>query len=554
MAKSQGPGPDYDTLTRQVIQDLLAGNPPNGAQPTDFGPWANRVEILLKAYERGGQGAVYWEFNLMQDDLDLAAMMAGDDPQPAPNTQQATQQSPPPNPSGPTLTQPPVRLYIDQSPDDEGNAQCVNAVFGGQFVYCEAYGYLHWNGRFWSAGDAEAALERAIVFTLKQRRVYAVKANQEAIAKASQPSAKRVRDCKFLFRSLVTVDVTDFDKFPELLNCNNGVLDLRTGILTPHDPGQRFTYCVPVDYVANADQTLWRMFLQDVVGHGTPAIDYLQWAIGYSLTGYTREECLFYVFGPTRSGKGTFTETLLALLPKPIGVEVDFTTFTANRDQDSQNFDLAPLKPARLVFASESNKYQGLNTGKIKALTGGNEVRCAFKHRDHFSYQPQYKIWLVSNHPVNADVDDDAAWYRVKVIEFPNSMANKEDKSLKQKMREPVNLQGVLAWAVQGAMAWLNSPNGLITPASVQQATQKHRSDLDFVRTWLDECTVVDPAGWETSEDVYRSYSEWCKANGVKAKEQRGLSTSLKAKGFQVNVQRWTGTKNRKGILGLQIV
>ena len=335
------------------------------------------------------------------------------------------------------------------------------------------------------------------------------------------------------------------------------MLNLATGQLTPHDPAQRYTYCVPVEYDPSADQRMWREFLVDVVGSGPEVIEYLQMAIGYTLTGYTREECLFYVFGPTRSGKGTMTETLLALLPKPVALEVDFTTFTAARDHDTQNFDLAPLKPARVLFASESNRYQALNSSKVKSLTGGNEVRCAFKHRDHFSYRPQYKMWLVSNHPVNADVDDDALWYRVKVIEFPTSFADREDTSLKLRMKHPDNLCGVLAWAVEGAIKWfaLGSHGlGPKTPDAVTVTTRQHRSDLDYVQAWLDECCSIDPAHWSANEDVYRSYRLWCTDNGVEAKKIRMFMLSLKAKGFIVSVQRKLNSINRRGIVGLRII
>ena len=102
----------------------------------------------------------------------------------------------------------------------------------------------------------------------------------------------------------------------------------------------------------------------------------------------------------------------------------------------------------------------------------GDWVRCAFKHRDHFEYRPQFKIWLVSNHPVNADVDDDAAWYRLKVIEFPNSFVGREDKTLKERMKSPENLKAVLAWAIQGAIMWYGlGAQGLQTPPEIEQAT-----------------------------------------------------------------------------------
>jgi len=167
------------------------------------------------------------------------------------------------------------------------------------------------------------------------------------------------------------------------------VLNLRTGELADHHPSQRFTHCTTVAYKPSTSTAMLSAWLAEAVQGGGDTVAWLQTAVGYSLTGHTREEVLFYLYGPPRSGKGTLTEMLLALLGAPLAKEVNFGTFTAQRTGDSQNFDLAPLKPCRLVAASESNTYERFNEAKVKSLTGGNEVYCAFKHQTHFAYRPQ---------------------------------------------------------------------------------------------------------------------------------------------------------------------
>jgi putative DNA primase/helicase len=299
-----------------------------------------------------------------------------------------------------------------------------------------------------------------------------VRANKhEEIVRASKPDARNVRNAKFMLQSLLRERIDTFDQSPDHLNVRNGVLDLRTGTLLPHRPHQRFTYCLPVAYAPDAGTTAWRQFLRQVVGGGEEVVAFLQTAVGYSVTGHTREEKLFYLYGPTRSGKGTFTETLLTLLGKPLATEVDFTTFTRERDNDASNFDLAPLKPARLLIASESSRHQLLHAAKIKQLTGGNDIRCCFKHRDHFEYRPGFTIWLVSNHDVHADPDDTAAWGRVVRLEFPHSFSGREDTTLKERMKRPENLQAVLAWAVEGATRWY--AQGLRVPPSCRTGSER---------------------------------------------------------------------------------
>lgn len=447
-----------------------------------------------------------------------------------------------------------IRTFLTEPTDDDGNSKCAYAMFGDKFLYCEAFGWMAWTGTHWRQDDAQADIDRAIMAMLKARRIAGVQFEKEHIVKATAGTAKRVRDTKSVFRTLVTTDVSDFDQDPDVLNVANGVLDLRTGALTPHAPTQRFTYCIGTDYDPNADENLWREFLEANVSGGQVVLDYLQMAVGYTFTGHTSEECLWYVFGPSRSGKGTFTEVLLRLMGSPLSVEVDFATFTSKREGDTQNFDLAPLKPARMVVTSESNRYETLNAGKIKQLTGGNYVRAAYKHRDLFTYRPQFKPWLVSNQPINADVDDDALWYRVKVIEFPVGHIGNEDKTLKPKMKAAENLRGVLRWAVEGAKRWYDAPDGLKHPEEIVTATKKQRDEIDYIAGWLEECaSQSDPEWWSSNAEAYESYQHWCRQGGVTPKMIRGFLRALRGKGLLCDVPETIDGRKHKGIKGIRI-
>jgi putative DNA primase/helicase len=212
-------------------------------------------------------------------------------------------------------------------------------------------------------------------------------------------------------------------------------------------------------------------------------------------------------------------------------MEVDFNTFTARRDGNDQNFDLADMKPSRLVFASESNKYQSLNPGKIKQLTGGNYIQAAFKHKNRFSYRPQYTVWLSSNHKVMGDPEDDALWYRVLIVEFPNSHAGREDTALKARLKSPEAQQGILKWVVDGAVGWYMNDR-LHVPEQVKLATQAHRDELDHVALWIEDLTENDSESFTPASELYQSYETWCKVNGVEPKKQKELWQALTRRGY----------------------
>lgn len=441
-------------------------------------------------------------------------------------------------------------FMLKEGAHDEGNARCVHRLYDGKFLYNSSFGWLEHTGTHWIIEEAESAVERAITETLIARANASLRsgAPDSDLIKRCIPNAGKVQGAKAQLKSLVSVGTHEFDSEPDLLNCKNGVVDLRTGEITPHKPSQRFMHCTAIDYDPNADQDTWVNWLTEAVG--AEVENWLQIAVGYSLTGHTREEIMFYLFGPPRSGKGTFTETIMDVLGTPLSGVVGFHTLTAPSEADTQNFNLAPLHNARFIAASESNQYERFNEAKVKLVTGGDKIQCSFKHKTPFSYRPKYKIWLSSNQPVNADPDDDAVWGRLRVVKFPHSYLGNENKSLKQQMRTPAVMRGILAWAVLGAIRWYQLGNsGLPELQSSMAEKKEHREALDNVQSWLSECAELADNGFTANADLYLSYERWCKNNGVEPKKQKGLSQSLIRKGLKDDR---TTTKDRKTVRGFK--
>ena len=535
------PGDDAQLAFEEFIEYLVLATSGQYDRPPEtltvsrdkFGPWVETASLIQTAWRtEGTEGARRAVAVIAKNQPKLSAALAGDD------------------------YVDPAEL-LDAGTEDEGNAQAFKIVYGEKFLYVEQFGWMFWTGTHWDDEGAEAALDRAIVDVLKRRRKAAVDAQNEAVVKAAKTSSYRLRGCKAMLTSILFATVGEFDADPDLLNVRNGALNLRTGDLTPHNPRQRFTYCVNTAYDADADKSTWVEWLSRTLDNDAEKIAYLQEAVGYSLTGHTSEEIMFYLHGPTRAGKGTFTETLNKTLGKPLSVEVAFETFSAKRGPDNQNFDLAGLKACRVVIAGESEQYTRLNTGRILTLTGGNEVTCAKKHKDPFQYYPSFKVWLASNEPLNTDPDNEAIWARVKIIRFPNSYLGREDKTLKKRLLSAANRRGVLAWAAEGARRWYSRGSaGMPTPDAVRLVTEERRIELDNVQQWMDDCTKKNEDAFTVNADVYASYSRWCENNGVNAKGKGGLTRSLKGKGFEAGIPRYVShlAGTYRGVVGLEVV
>jgi len=419
---------------------------------------------------------------------------------------------------------------FDGGKHDLGNAQFTLDQHADKFAYSDSLGWLYHTGTHWATDAAEAEVHAATVDALKARCALALKQNDLDLLKIATPTAKHTRDALYHFKHMVTTPTGAFDAEKHLLNCQNGVVDLRTGELATHEPSNRFTYCVPTAYKPGERSELWEGLLLDWFNQEHEVMLYLQRCFGYTLTGESKEECLFFVSGPGRAGKGTLVNTVAGLLGAPLAQGVQFNAFT--NTNDAQNFRLAPLRNARMVTASESRKGERLNEAIVKQITGRDAIQAAHKYGAPFTFTPAFKLWLMSNESPRGDVDDDAFWYRVRLFTLTKSHMGSEDNGIKDTLTRQAHREGLLSWLVHGAVRYY--AKGLGTPATVMQNAQNARQEQDQVHQWLtDRCEVQEGAETDAAE-LYASYSDWCAENGIdKAKlSKAGLLGKLDKKGF----------------------
>lgn len=432
--------------------------------------------------------------------------------------------------------------------DHEGHARCVIAKFPSVYKYTDQKGWLVYNGRYWTPDGASASVGRAIMETLRDRYAVAEAREYAAGMRASSGNQWVVNGVRgrLMEQAEIYADLGDFDNDGQLLNCRNGVVNLKTGELRPHRSSDKFTYCLGVDYKEDADLSEWYAFL-DSLDLSDALRAYLQLVAGYVLTGSTEEECLFYLYGPSRSGKGTFTEVVQAVMG-PLSQGLNFRTFTADRIGDTQNFDLAPLKNKRFIVASESRRHERLNEAVLKQVTGGDMIYCAHKGKQHFSYRPQFKIMLTSNHPANADPTDTAAWGRLRVIHFGKSFLGSEDKGLKDRLKQQKNLEGVLLWMVYGAMAWYES--GLPIPDEVDEMTKQQKLMANSAAMFIDQCCTMEEDAFAAGTPLYNAYKEWCNEEGYTPYGRKSFTIALTDLGVETDRKMYEG-KVTRGYAGL---
>lgn len=299
-----------------------------------------------------------------------------------------------------------------------------------------------------------------------------------------------------------TSDMLDADHW--LFNVENGTVDLRTGTLRPHDRNDLITRLAPVTFDPDEEAPRWQQFLDDITNHNLELQVFLQRAIGYAMTGETREQCLFFCWGKGSNGKSTFLETIRALFGE-YAQQADFTTFLARRSEGPRN-DLARMRGARLVTAIEAHGDRSFDETVLKQLTGSDTIIARRLYEEFFEFRPQHKLFLAANHKPIVKEQTEAFWRRIKLIPFIVTFAKeKRDKKLDVKLLR--ELSGILNWAIAGCRAWQRE--GLAEPKTVLQATTSYREENDLLGEFTAIVCRMDETAWTSTPDLYRAFSEW---------------------------------------------
>ena len=280
-------------------------------------------------------------------------------------------------------------------------------------------------------------------------------------------------------------------------------------------------------YDEGAEAPTWLAFLDRIMAGDRELIDFLQRAIGYSLTGDTREHCLFILYGTGRNGKSTKLETLRALLGD-YAMQTPAETLLVKRENAIPN-DIARLRGGRFVAASESEDGKWLAESLVKQLSGGDTLSARFMRGEWFDFLPTFKTWLATNHKPVIRGTDVAIWSRIRLVPFDVRIPDAEqDKGLGARLR--AELPGILRWAVAGCLAWQR--DGLGAPAGVRRATDRYREEMDVLAGFLADRCLVAPTAQASAAGLYKAYTEWCEASGEKPLSQRALGPRLLERGF----------------------
>lgn len=355
-------------------------------------------------------------------------------------------------------------------------------------------------------------------------------------------------------QSVYPISMSDFDSNKYMLNCNNGTLNLFTNEFNEHSSDDLITKLAPVDYDPSAYSKRFNDFLNEIMSGDMEKAKFLQKALGYSITGDTRYECMFFLYGATtRNGKGTLMESMLNVFGdygKAVKPETIAEKFNKNSSTPSE--DIARLKGVRLANISEPGRGMVLDAAGVKTMTGNDTINARFLHENSFDFRPQFKLYINTNY---LPVVKDATLFssnRLFIIPFDRHFEpSEQDNTLKSLFAEENTKSAILNWLIKGNT--LLGIEGLKPPKAVLDATEQYNHDSDKMQLFAEECLDSKCTFEVRTSVVYSAYKDWCSANGMYAEGSRTFTQSLRTLGEVKRKRPNAGGEKTTMLIGFKV-
>ena len=427
----------------------------------------------------------------------------------------------------------------------------------------KAFGWMFWDGVKWVLdADAEASM-LMMRFTDDLYQAARMKM-QIATDKVTQEQAKRefAAVCKLrtapglshltnILKSIANEPRTDsFDADPWALNTPDGIIDLRTGDIGPHDPKARCTKCTAVSPGSTGAEK-WLDFIHYITGGDDDFANYLQTLAGMAAVGKVYEEGLVISYGKGGNGKSTFFGVLKAVFgdyARSINADVLVPTPGCRPDQSY----IAALRGVRLSILGETEESAYMSNSQLKRITSQDVISARALYKDPMEFIPTHTTIMHTNHLPRLGSMDGGTKRRIAVAPFPSTLPPEQVVTDYKSVLFDECGPAIMRWVVDGAVKFYENGCKLPMAKCVKKATYDYLSGEDWLNTFIqDTCEVGDgleaPAG-----ELYQAYQVWAGANGMRQKRARDFALALEANDYQ-KIERnhrkfWKGLKIRSEV------
>lgn len=401
----------------------------------------------------------------------------------------------------------------------------VDERLSAEFCWTPQFEWMHWNGKVWQRVDDAAVRDVVRQYVAEWvagqiTRPTAGAGMEDLIKLLSKGRISAITD---LARGVpeIKVDGAEFDRDPNVLTVNNGVIDLPTGALMPHDKDRYLTRFVPTNYVPGAQHKDVDAMLSAM----SPQVaDCMQVRLGQGITGHVPDDdVMLLLHGDGENGKSGLVDALTGTL----GGSTDYGALTfindgvLTGDRDAKEERMA-LRGARLAVTEELPEGRRLNVVQLKKAVGTSVMKSRHLYSKEVTWTTSHTLLITTNYLPVVNETDHGTWRRLALVPFPYTFVKGEPSNETQRkaiagikerlMYGAAQHEAVLAWLVAGARRWYEAGRKMpVHPPEMIAATRRWRSESDVVLRYWNERLTADADAHVISTELVEDFIAYLK-------------------------------------------
>jgi len=332
-----------------------------------------------------------------------------------------------------------------------------------------------------------------------------IKGCVETVMKGEHISGRIVSEVVGHIQRKTYIERDEFDKNPDEITVENGVLNTKTFTVKPHNPNNKCLLKIPVTYDPDADCPKFKSFLSEILEDSIERETIIE-LFGYCLIKNYSIQKWFMFLGSGANGKGTLLSTLRSFLGAENIAAVELQEF-------EKPFSIAELYGRLANIVGDLSAKELYHSGRLKSLTGGDLLLAEKKFQNPFNFINHAKLIYSANALPKTFDGTVAFWRRVMLINFSKTFVDKGDiKDLWKQFTTKEEMSGILNLAIQGIQRL--SENGHFSKEnSTEEIEEYYIRNSDPIAAFFMDCVEIsnNSDDYISLQALHVAFVEYCK-------------------------------------------
>jgi putative DNA primase/helicase len=324
----------------------------------------------------------------------------------------------------------------------------------------------------------------------------------------------RIGNCMSYIEDKHHVEREQVNTNPAEIVIRNGILNVETGDIEPHNPDKLITVRVDVKYDPDADCPHFKGYLDNVLpevdGYGRTKNQLkntvFEW-IGYNLYQDMPYPKALFQIGEGGNGKGTFQKILNNFLGND---NVSAMSLEQIADTDKFKFRVGGLYGRLANICGDLGNREIKNSEGFKLATGKDMIDADVKNGAPFRFVSHAKLTFSANEIPQTNDNSDGFFDRFVILPFPHKIrgTSRDDPDIWHKCTTDKEKSGILNEALAGLRrVWEN--NGFKYAGTTSQTRDTWKRGSDPVGYFIEDCLEHREGATTTIDAIYMTYCKY---------------------------------------------